>query len=328
MKAIAKLVLFISIISLFFAQGVFFINAQNNENTITVYGKKIEVIDGEVYGCYESIAESVKYLDPPIDDEVFMDDTPWSFVMEVADNWWYSSCYFYKADGPVKDNFNFIQPENIIKLKNLTDKIKSRVKNFASSVALDRVEKRLAVTLRGPYDGNNGQAKFIFRAPKSGYVILYNDGMLEGASPNSPFKSFGNVKASGYVELSVMIDDKVVSDVVKISAENMVVNFPKIEESGKIRVKKGDELVIYIKSFKNVDENNTVFIDPVIAYTEVFDDHEALNNTLNTTEKNNQNTSNGGTILVVAAVIFVVIIASLSTVIFIKHKKSITAKNN
>lgn len=324
MKKINKYVICILLISLFLSHGALFLAAQSGEKSITTHSDKTEIIDGEVYGCYESIAESVKYLDPPIDDEVFMDDMPWSFVIEVADNWWYSSCYFYKVDGPVKDNYNFIQPENVVELKNVTDEIKSRIKNFASSVALDQSKKCLAVTLRGPYDGNNGRAKFIFRAPKSGNIILYNEGTVKGAAPNSPFKSFGVAKTSGYVELSIMRDEKVISDVVKISADNMETDFPKIGESGRIRVEKGDEVVIYIKSFKNVNENNTVFIDPVIAYTEIFDDNETVNNSLESSPKNNHNTSNGGINLWQFAVLIVVIIVCLSALIVKKRQKNNT----
>lgn len=320
MKAIAKLVLFISIISLFFAQGVFFINAQNNENTITVYGKKIEVIDGEVYGCYESIAESVKYLDPPIDDEVFMDDTPWSFVMEVADNWWYSSTYFYKINGSVSDNFPFIQSESIIKLKNPSDAAKLRIKNYASSVALDNLEKRLAVTLSGPYAGNNGRIKFIFRAPKSGYIVLYNEGLVSGALPQSVFKAFSDYNNSGYVELCVMKDEKVISDSIKISADTMTAEFPIAEENGKIKVNKGEEIVIYLRSFENKTENNTVFIDPIAAYTEIFEEIEPdINNLTNENNKESANTHNIKNSF--WWLIYVLMAVSFVTLIFIFKKK-------
>ena len=245
-------------------------------NTINAYGQDWEILEDEIYGAYESLSECVEDLEPEDCEEVDMDDSVWSFQLEVAQDWWYSTTYYYTQDGPVKDNYACITPQALENYLNGDGEkesvVEQRLQNYASSVALDNVDERLALTLRGPWTANNGQAKFIFKAPKSGYVVLYNEGQILGATKDSVFKSFSDPKGSGYVELCIKKNDTIISEVVKISIDSMSVDFPKAGTTGRFKVTEGDEIEVHLRAYDHTWENNTVFIDPVVAYTEVIED--------------------------------------------------------
>ncbi len=244
-------------------------------DTINCYGQDWEILEDEVYGCFESLSECVEDLDPAEYEEVDMDDSVWSFALEVGQDWWYSSTYYFTHDGPVSDNYACISPQYLGGYKKPGDEgfeqvVYDRIKNYASSVALDVKNERLALTLRGPWTANNGQAKFVFKAPKSGYVVLFNEGQVQGATPDSVFKAFGDPKGCGYVELCIKKNDVIISEIVKISMDSMSVDFPKAGTTGKFKVAEGDEIEVHLKAYDHTWQNNTVFIDPVVAYTEVI----------------------------------------------------------
>ncbi len=253
-------------------------SALPTEDTINAYGQEWEILEDEIYGAYESLSECVEDLEPEDCEEVDMDDSVWSFQLEVAQDWWYATTYFYTHDGPVKDNFACITPQALTNYLNGDGNkepvVEQRLQNYASSVALDKVDERLALTLRGPWTANNGQAKFIFKAPKSGYVVLFNEGLIQGATKDSAFKSFSDPKGSGYVELCIKKNDVIISDIVKISCDSMTAEFPKAGTTGRFKVTEGDEIEVHLRAYEHTWENNTVFIDPVVAYTEVIEEQK------------------------------------------------------
>ena len=252
-------------------------SALPTEDTIKVFGQEWEILEDEIYGAYESLSEVVEDLEPEDCEEVDMDDSVWSFQLEVGQDWWYSTTYFFTHDGPVADNYSTITPQPLANYAKPGDEkyeevVAKRMQNYASSVALDKVNENLALTLRGPWTACCGQAKFIFKAPKSGYVVLFNEGQLKGATPDSVFKSFSDPKGSGYVELCIKKNDTIISDIVKISVDSMTAEFPKAGTTGRFKVTEGDEIEVHLKSYEHTWENNTVFVDPVVAYTELIED--------------------------------------------------------
>lgn len=324
-------------------------SALPTEDTISAFGQEWEILEDEIYGAYESLSECVEDLEPDDCEEVDMDDSVWSFQLEVGENWWYSTTYYFTHDGPVANNYATITPQPFANYAKPGDEkyeevVAKRLQNFASSVALDNVGERLALTLRGPWTANNGQAKFIFKAPKAGYVVLFNEGLIQGATPDSAFKAFSDPKGSGYVELVLKKNDTEISERVTISIDSMTAEFPKAGTTGRFKVAEGDEIEVHLKAFEHTWENNTVFLDPVVAYTEVFEEDKVEplpedddsqsgsdNNTANDDNANNSDAADnkdakdeglgwvlyviiGGAVLVVGA-------GAAVAVIFIKKKK-------
>ena len=272
-KFAASLVALILVFSMFTGVVAY---ALPTEDTINVFGQEWEILEDEIYGAYESLSECVEDLEPEDCEEVDMDDSVWSFQLEVAQDWWYATTYFYTHDGPVKDNFACITPQALANYLsgdgNKEPIVEQRLQNYASSVALDKVDERLALTLRGPWTGCNGQAKFIFTAPKSGYVVLFNEGLIKAATKDSNFSSFSDPKGSGYVELCIKKNDVIISDIVKISCDSMTAEFPKAGTTGRFKVTEGDEIEVHLRAYEHTWENNTVFVDPVVAYTDLIED--------------------------------------------------------
>lgn len=293
-KFIAALVALTLVFAMFTGMTV---SALPTEDTISAFGQEWEILEDEIYGAYESLSECVEDYEPEDCEEIDMDDSVWSFQLEVGQDWWYASTYFYTHDGPVKDNFATITPQPFANYAKPGDEkyeevVAKRMQNYASSVALDKVGERLALTLRGPWTACNGQAKFIFRAPKSGYVVLFNEGLIQGATKDSVFSSFSDPKGSGYVELTIKKNDVAISEVVKISCDSMTAEFPKAGTTGRFKVTEGDEIEVHLRAYDQTWENNTVFVDPVVAYTEVIEEPKndvdtPVDDTTNSNDKNN-----------------------------------------
>lgn len=305
-------------------------SALPTEDTINVFGQEWEILEDEIYGAYESLSECVEDLEPEDCEEVDMDDSVWSFQLEVAQDWWYATTYFYTHDGPVKDNYACITPQALENYRNGDGAkeaiVEQRLQNYASSVALDNVDERLALTLRGPWTKNNGQAKFVFTAPKSGYVVLFNEGQIQGATKDSVFSSFSDPKGSGYVELCIKKNDTIISEIVTISCDSMSVEFPKAGTTGRFKVTEGDEIEVHLKAYDHTWENNTVFLDPVVAYTEIIEDtkpdvDQDVDVDTEPTDDIDENNDNGsgwllyviigaGVLLLIAAAVVVIIVVA------------------
>lgn len=310
-------------------------SALPTEDTISAFGQEWEILEDEIYGAYESLQECVEDLEPEDCEEVDMDDAVWSFALEVGQDWWYSSTYYFTHDGPVADNFSTITPQPFANYKKPGDEgyediVAKRMQNYASSVALDKVDERLALTLRGPWTANCGQAKFVFTAPKSGYVVLFNEGLIAGATKDSVFSSFSDPKGSGYVELCIKKNDVIISEIVKISCDSMTAEFPKAGTTGRFKVTEGDEIEVHLKSYEHTWENNTVFLDPVVAYTEVIEDTPVVEDNLDDpidtdstpVDDGDDNISNGWILyVIIGAGALLVIAAAVVAIILISKKK-------
>lgn len=315
-------------------------SALPTEDTINAFGQEWEILEDEIYGAYESLSEAVEDLEPEDCEEVDMDDSVWSFQLEVGQDWWYATSYYFTHDGPVADNYSTITPQPFANYakpgdEKYEDIVAKRMQNYASSVALDKVDERLALTLRGPWTACNGQAKFVFTAPKSGYVVLFNEGLIKAATADSVFKSFSDPKGSGYVELCIKKNDTIISEIVKISCDSMTAEFPKAGTTGRFKVTEGDEIEVHLRAYDQTWENNTVFVDPVVAYTELIEDQKPnvdVDTDVDSTpseddNKDDGNDSNGilyviigaGALLVIAAAVVVIILAAK------KNKKAIIA---
>ncbi|MBQ3058000.1 MAG: hypothetical protein IJD00_03530 [Clostridia bacterium] len=335
-KTCAFLVVLTLIFSLFTGINT---SALPKGDTVKAFGQEWEILEDEVYGCFESLQECVEAYDPTQYEEVDMDDSVWNFSLEVAKDWWFADAYYYSADGPVKDNFACISPQTLDGYKKPGEDgyeqiVADRIANYASSLALDVKEQRLAVTLRGPWTGNNGQAKLTFVAPKTGKVVLFNEGSILGATKDSPFNSFGEIKGSGEVEICIRKNDTAISEVVKISCENMSAEFPHAGTTGRFKVTEGDEIEIHLRSYDCTWENNTVFIDPVVAYTEVEEQEEEEIDDIPIIEDWDENTSDVDTdgqdnglgfiiyVIIGAGVLVVAAIAVIIIVIASKKKKA------
>ena len=317
-------------------------SALPTEDTIKVFGQEWEILEDEIYGAYESLSEAVEDLEPEDCEEVDLDDSVWDFQLEVGQDWWYSTSYFYTHDGPVADNYSTITPQPFANYAKPGDEkyeevVAKRMQNYASSVALDNKEERLALTLRGPWTACCGQAKFVFRAPKSGYVVLFNEGQIAGATKDSPFSAFSDPKGSGYVELCIKKNDVIISDIVKISIDSMTADFPKAGTTGRFKVTEGDEIEVHLKSYEHTWENNTVFVDPVVAYTDLIEEEKKPIADVDTNDTNsdtnsdvaNDNTDNntneeGSSLILwigIGAGVAVVIAAAVVVIILLKKKK-------
>lgn len=304
-------------------------------DTVSAFGEEWEILEDEIYGCFESLQECVEDFEPSEYEEVDMDDSVWYFNLEVDRDWWYADTYYYTGDGPVKDNYACISPQSLEGYKKPGEDgyeaiVAERIANYASSTALDVKNERLAVTLRGPWTGNNGQAKFVFVAPKTGKVVLFNEGLIEGATKDSIFKSFGDPKGSGYVELCIKKNDVIISDVIKISTDSMTAEFPHAGTTGRFKVTEGDEIEIHLKSYENHWENNTVFIDPVVAYTEVEEEPDPVVDDLDDTSSDNNDDGDNTRLepgfiylIIGVAAVLVVIIAVVVIIGASKKKKAV-----
>ena len=317
-------------------------SALPTEDTINAFGKEWEILEDEIYGAYESLSEVVEDLEPEDCEEVDMDDSVWSFQLEVGQDWWYATSYFFTHDGPVANNYSTITPQPFANYKKPGDDgyeevVAKRMQNYASSVALDNVNESLALTLRGPWTACCGQAKFIFKAPKSGYVVLFNEGQIKGATPDSVFKSFSDPKGSGYVELCIKKNDVIISEIVTISMDSMTAEFPKAGTTGRFKVTEGDEIEVHLKCYEQTWENNTVFLDPVVAYTEVIeeekkpsvdedvDDNSDANTTPSddaSTDKADESGSNAILWIAISVGVVVIVAAAVVVVIILKKKKN------
>ncbi len=309
-------------------------SALPTEDTINAFGQEWEILEDEIYGAYESLSECVEDLEPEDCEEVDMDDSVWSFQLEIGEGWWYSTSYFYTHDGPVADNYSTITPQPLAnyakpgdeKYEEIVDK---RIRNYASSVALDKVGERLALTLRGPWTANCGQAKFIFKAPKSGYVVLFNEGQIQGATKDSNFSSFSDPKGSGYVELVLKKNDTEISERITISCDSMTAEFPKAGTTGRFKVTEGDEIEVHLKSYEHTWENNTVFLDPVVAYTELIEDTEPtvepdvdVDSEPTDVDDDNDGDNSGWILYVIIGAGVLLLIAAAAVVIIVVAKKN------
>lgn len=313
-------------------------SALPTEDTINAFGQEWEILEDEIYGAYESLSECVEDYEPEDCEEVDMDDSVWSFQLEVGQDWWYSTTYYYTHDGPVADNYSTITPQPFANYakpgdEKYEDVVAKRMQNYASSVALDKVDERLALTLRGPWTACNGQAKFIFKAPKSGFVVLFNEGLIKAATKDSVFSSFSDPKGSGYVELTIKKNDVAISEVVKISCDSMTAEFPKAGTTGRFKVTEGDEIEVHLRAYDETWENNTVFIDPVVAYTEVIEEEkkedvdidEPSNDSKDDAKddaKDNNDGSNWIIYVIIGAGALLVIAAAVVVIIVLKKKKN------
>ncbi len=302
-------------------------------DTVSAFGEEWEILEDEVYGCFESLQECVEDFETSDYEEVDMDDSVWYLSMEVAQDWWFADTYYYTGDGPVKDNYACISPQSLEGYKKPGEEgyesiVADRIANYASSTALDVKKERLAVTLRGPWTGNNGQAKLVFVAPKTGKVVLFNEGLIEGATKDSVFNSFGDPKGSGEVEICIRKNDTIISDIIKISTDSMTAEFPHAGTTGRFKVNEGDEIEIHLRSYNNTWENNTVFIDPVVAYTEVEEEQEPVLDDLDDTssDANDDGDKNGNDLgwllyVIIGAGVLVVIAAIVVVILFASKKK-------
>ncbi len=313
-------------------------SALPTEDTINAFGQEWEILEDEIYGAYESLSEVVEDYEPEDCEEVDMDDSVWSFQLEVGQDWWYATTYYFTHDGPVADNFSTITPQPFANYAKPGDEkyeevVAKRMQNYASSVAIDKVDERLALTLRGPWTACNGQAKFVFTAPKSGYVVLFNEGLIQGATKDSVFSSFSDPKGSGYVELCIKKNDVVISDIVKISCDSMTAEFPKAGTTGRFKVTEGDEIEVHLRAYDQTWENNTVFVDPVVAYTEVIEEEEKEDvdidepsndskDDLKDDAKDNNDGSNWIIYVIIGAGALLVIAAAVVVIIVLKKKKN------
>lgn len=303
------------------------------DNTVKAFDQEWEILEDEVYGCYEILQECVEDFEPEDYEEVDMDDKPWYFNLEIDKDWWYATTYFYYADGPVEDNFACIGPKSLDSYPKPGDEkyeeiVANRIANYASSVALDKVDERLAVTTRGPWSKNNGQAKFVFVAPKTGKVVLYNEGLIEAATKDSPFSAFGDPVSSGTVEVCIKKNDTIISEIVKISVDSPTAEFPKAGKTGCFKVFEGDEIEINVKAYDNISENNTIFLDPVVAYTEVEEPkvkpQENVNKDDDTNKDNNSDAPNVMPIIIIVVGVIVVAVV----LILVLKKKRVSSVNN
>ncbi len=300
-----------------------------DSDTITAFGQDWEILEDEVYGAYESLSECVEDLEPEDCDEVEMDDSVWSFQLEVGPDWWYASSYYFTHDGPDKNNFATITPQPFANYKQPNDPdyeaiVAKRMQNYASSVALDNAGERLALTLRGPWTSCNGQAKFVFKAPKSGYVVLFNEDLIRGATKDTVFSSFSDPKGSGYVELCLKKNDTIISEVVKIACNSMTAEFPKAGTTGRFKVTEGDEIEVHLKAYDSTWENNTVFVDPVVAYTELIEDVvPSVDDEKETEPTDDKDNGKGlGWLLWVIIGVAVVLVIGAAVVIIVGKKKN------
>lgn len=307
-------------------------------NTITAFGQEWEILEDEVYGCFEALQECVEDLEPEDYEEIDMDDSVWYHQMQV-DDWWMATTYYYTADGPVKNNYACISQFCLENYKKPGEEgyeqvVYDRICNYASSAALDVEKERIAVTLRGPWTANNGDCNFVFVAPKTGKVVLYNEGLIQAASPNSNFASFSDPKGSGTVDLCIKKNDVIISDIITISVSNPTAEFPKAGVTGCFKVNEGDEIVIYLKSYDHTWENNTVFIDPVVAYTEIIEDEpvkkeETTENEETTIDETDNNENGLGMYLyIIIGAGILLVVAAVVVIILISKKKKATTSND
>ncbi len=312
-------------------------SALPEDNTVAAFGQEWEILENEVYGCYEILQECVEDLEPDDYEEVDMDDMPWYFNLEVAKDWWYASTYYYTADGPVEDNFACISPQSLDTYakpgeEKYEEVVAKRIANYASSVALDKQGERLAVTTRGPWTGNNGQAKLVFVAPKTGKVVLFNEGLIEAATKDSPFSAFSDPVGSGTVEICLKKNDTVISDRLTISVDSRTAEFPKAGTTGCFKVFEGDEIEINIRAYDCTWENNTIFIDPVVAYTEVEEPKvkpdENLDDTTDTKDDEGKDGPDVLLFVIIGAGVLVVAAIAVVLVIVFKKKKTVAPIND